>query len=393
MASTNFKNYMWLIDTLIGAGEQGLTLRQINDQYQLDIKEENLDRLRNGLPPVKERFTRHFEPISGKTFINWRAQIFRLFGIEINTPVYDNRYVVMNPEIWEKMQTLKEIVKILTEEEERGYKYTPLPYKKRGRKSKSTSMLTNLMCGLGEVEYDVSQFDFNNQSIPEMVDVVRFSMAIGESLIINYGKTRNQRGKILERHPYIFEPQQLKKINERWYVGGFIYPYGRRDLCTKTIYDAEQIRLYDNTGEDFVAPRYELSEEFDIYSIIPKNWEQTFDATKVVAMYLRVAWNIFEKHPFCQAQEKIKGGKAGLSDKYKIFTLPNADFLLQYFAYGDEVTVFTPRNKDVETGLEISKEQVAWLQHAKNEILPFNEKRIIVKRPPSAMREHKIENL
>lgn len=382
MPSTNFRDYRWLIDSLIDAGEQGLSLNQLNQQYQLDWQSENQERKKNGLPGLKQTLKRKFNPIKHNTFSNWRAQIYKLFGIIVDTPKYDNYYVITNPHLWDSPSSLKDLVQILVDEELRGYNPKPPTNIRRGRRAKVQTQTFGIVTGFLNKDdffkYGTPQFGYDEIDIPEMVDIIRFTMVIGEALVIHYSKTRNGSPKSSRKTSYVFEPQEIKQINGRWYVGGNIYPYGHRNLATKTTYDVEQIRLSDI--EDVMSPpRYEITEEFDMYSILPTDWKEQFDPNKVVSMETRVAWNIFEKQPFCQAQEKIVGGKEGLSDKYKIYVLPNEDFLLQYFSYGDEVSVFMPRNKVSETGLEISKEQVAWLQQTKNKIMPFNEKELIVK--------------
>lgn len=385
MASTNFRDYRWLIDTLVDAGEKGLSLKELNRQYQLDWKSENEERKRKNLPELKQTLKRKFNPIKHNTFSNWRVQIYKLFGFIVDTPKYDNYYVIMNPHLWESPSSLKDVVQILVEEELRGYDNKIPTNIKRGRRRKvqtqTLSMVTGLMTGDNFFQYGTPQLGYDEIDIPSMVDIIRFAMVIGEALVIHYGKTRNGSPKSSRKVPYVFEPQELKLIHGRWYVGGNIYPYGHRNLTAQTIYDVEQIRLFD-LEDPMSPPRYQINEEFDMYSILPLDWEKQFDPNKVVTMEIRVAWKIFEQQPFCQAQEKIAGGKAGISDKYKIYVLPNEDFLLQYFSYGDEVSVFMPRNKVSKTGLEISKEQLAWLQHTKKIIMPFNE---IEKRPPGEM--------
>ena len=62
---TPLKKYIWLVDTVMRAGDKGLTLRQIAEQYERD---ENIS---EGEPYARRTFQRH------------RDEILDLFGIEI----------------------------------------------------------------------------------------------------------------------------------------------------------------------------------------------------------------------------------------------------------------------------------------------------------------------
>ena len=59
------KKYIWLVDTLLRAGEKGLTLSQIADKYDYD------DDISNG------------DKFNGRTFHRHRKEIKTIFGIEI----------------------------------------------------------------------------------------------------------------------------------------------------------------------------------------------------------------------------------------------------------------------------------------------------------------------
>ena len=372
MANINLRELRWLIETLIEAGEDGMNIRNLNYHYNKDRETENRERKMSGLPSIPERLKHHFEAIKHNTLHYWRSKIYVLFGIVIESPNNDGVYIIKNPEVWEEQKTLKQIVTIMIEENKRSYQAGALPKQKRGRKPKAllTGFMSRFSNDYFDDYYEDSEekediFGYVDQSLPEMVDMIRFSMTMGESLIIKYSKTLNGSSGALRKISFVFEPQKLKEINGRWYVGGNIYPYGKRDKVIPTTFDVEQIKLAD-LEDGILVPRYELNEAFDMYAVLPEGWNELFNPNKVVSMYVRAAWNIFENKPFCQSQEKLDGGTEGLSDKYKLFVLPNEDFMLQYFSYGDEVSAFSPRNEENKTELDISKDQVSWLLRAKN---------------------------
>ena len=62
---TPLKKYIWLVDTVMRAGEKGLTLQQIAEKYSWN------DDVSNG------------EPYARRTFIRHREEVLDLFGIEI----------------------------------------------------------------------------------------------------------------------------------------------------------------------------------------------------------------------------------------------------------------------------------------------------------------------
>ena len=62
---TPLKKYIWLVDTLMRAGDTGLTIRQISDAF------EYADEIGNG------------EKYNGRTFHRHRNEVKDIFGIEI----------------------------------------------------------------------------------------------------------------------------------------------------------------------------------------------------------------------------------------------------------------------------------------------------------------------
>lgn len=63
---TTLKKYIWLVETLMRAGDTGLTLNQISDAYQYD------DEVSNGEKYIRRTFHRH------------RKEVKEIFGIEID---------------------------------------------------------------------------------------------------------------------------------------------------------------------------------------------------------------------------------------------------------------------------------------------------------------------
>ena len=400
MAQTNYRAYKWLIFLLADATDQrfGLTLAEINNSYKMhrdEIINEDIDAInrRYGLNDRKEREYEIVEDeetgemkvlnpdankwikkdtISYKTFLNWRAAIWKHFGINIQHPVIDgiakNSYIIENIEDLDVQKTLREMIVFLSEDEQRAY-VDKNPFKsnrsvKRDKKQSNTSATMGFIStGYNKEEYDNPNFGYQYVEEPEMVSVIRFAMTMGESLVIKYSKliqdTKNQ-DKVKDNN-FVLEPQQLKQINGRWYVIGNLYEYGNRDTIKTVIYDVERIKLSED--EDVMGPGYEVQEGYDLFNFISPNdwneWTQHFNPDSVVSMYLKVGGPLFEHQPFCPTQIKIEDNISYFV--YQIYVKPDKDFFIQYMAYGDEVRLFHPYDKNDIPPLVINEDQYHYL--------------------------------
>lgn len=346
MATTNYISYKCVIDVLENGDKRGYTLDYLNREYKLYIDELNVERRRKKMPPVQPLY-----PIKRTTFYNWRVQIWKQFGLIINTPVEDNRYVLTNPELLDENKTLRDMLEHLVQDEERGFETGTLTFSKRGRKPKQQAGtgMGFISSGFECICYDDPQFGYQYTQEPETVEMIQFSMALGEALVIR----RRERN-------FVFEPQQLVRINDRWYVAGYSYQYGETDPKRHlTVYDVERLQLAKE--EDIINPHYRVRDGFDIYSSLPADWNEHFNPDKVVSLYLRAAGVYLDRYPFCQAQEKIEGYQSILHNLYKVYVKPDRNFFVQYMAYGNEVRVFCPYKKIKKTDLDISEQQIMYL--------------------------------
>ena len=358
MALTNYRLYRWVINTLENADEYGYSFRSLQDLYK-QFRSETRKTL--GIKRTDEQNLKGPESLKRTTFYNWRVQIWVQFGLIIDTPVYDNYYTLTNKELLDENKKLRDMIDHLVEEEERGPQTETLIFSKRGRKPKNTQqpvqeqVMGFVSAGGGYVDYCNPQYGEVEE--PEMVGILRFLMTIGEALVIEYGKA----GRPKENpNRYVLEPQQLKSINGRWYVAGNLYEYGNRESARVSIYDVERIRICED--EDVVSPRYDVVEGFDIGNLVPVDWTNHFDADKVVSMYLKVAGNVIEKHPFCPAQMKVED-MGVLYTLYQVYLKPDKDFFTQYMAYGDElVVVFNPYNRIERTPIDLTDDQIRYLK-------------------------------
>ena len=73
---TTLNRYIWLVDTLVRAGQKGLTFEEINDKYRYN------DSISNG------------GEYALRTFHDHRKSVEEIFGIEIACNRSDNRYYI-----------------------------------------------------------------------------------------------------------------------------------------------------------------------------------------------------------------------------------------------------------------------------------------------------------
>ena len=372
MALTNYCIYKWLIFLLEKETDEqhGMTLKDISQRYLWDKNkifgyDPRTSRTRFGLPERKvvlvdaegRKHSEYLPPeISCKTFLNWRHAIYKQFGLLIQQTIFknivQNRYYLVNPELLDENRTLRATIEDLVNEEQRGYEAkTLLTVSPRGRKSKAEGVggtMGFVSVGGDNIDYHSPQYGHLEE--PEMVGMIQFAMTIGEALVIS---KRDDR--------FVFEPQQLKCINGRWYVAGDQYEYGNRETYKVVVYDVDKIRLCKDV--DIITPAYTVKDGFDIYNLMPEDWSDHFNPNKVVSLYLNVAANIFEDIPFCQAQEKLNVNVGVLhNNTYKVYLLPDKDFYIQYMSYGGEVMVVGCPANIHPSNTDITADQIKYLK-------------------------------
>ena len=390
MALTNYRAYKWLIELLDECPDEryGMTLEQIDKAYVADYRKIYnssipSSKTRTGITSKKKVFLKdHNESVTltYHTLINWRNAIWKEFGLiiwhpvikkkvnkeingikeEVEVEVVPNSYVLVNKELLNETKTLRETLEHLAEDEQRGYMAkSPFNVTNRGRKPKKpkdteTETMGFISLNDGQ-EYPDWQLGYKEE--PELVDIIRFSMSIGEALVIRNGKKN-----------VVLESQELKPINGRWYVIGNQYEYGDDDKESSqlVVYEVEDIQLSED--EDVSGPDYKVVKDFNSTHLMPWDWNKHFLPENVVSMYIRVRSSIFEIKPFCDTQVKVGEEKIGnLTDYiYKIYVKPNKDFLLPYLAYDDtRVKVCEAPDDTVKSDTDISEEQIKYLRSIK----------------------------
>ena len=388
MALTNYRAYKWLIELLDEYPDQkyGMSRAQIEKAYLSDYKKiYNTSipsgKTRTGITSQKKVFLKDSTEevvLTNKTLINWRNAIWKEFGLIIWHPVIrkkvnriingvkkeveeessSNTYIIYNRELLDQNKTLRETLEHLVEDEQRGYvSKSPFTAHVKGRPKSSTvkdATMGFVSIRSGE-EYPDYQLGYHEE--PEMLDIVRFSMSIGEALVIKVG-TKNM----------VLESQELKQINGRWYVIGNQYEYGDEDKESSqlVVHDVELLNLSDD--EDVVSPMYKVVKEFNSTHLMPWDWNEHFSPDKVVSLYIKVNGLIFENRPFSDTQMNLGNySQTNLPQYiYKIYVKPNKNFLLPYLAYdGTKVKVCEAPDDKVKSDTDITEEQINYLRSIK----------------------------
>lgn len=400
MALTNYRAYKWLIETLDNARDQkyGMTLKELNQDYKMHRYKIYGSGKRGLLSPeeIEKDYKWYKDPdnkktdkdyskkddLSYKTLINWRNAIWKEFGLVIWHPIVKGKeqksyYVIYNPEVLDEVHTLRKTLDHLAEDEERGYDnnanlaQTGITNVIKKYQDDIRASMSFVSLGSLNVNYLNPQLGNQYMEEPEMVSIIQFAMTIGEALVMNYSKVMTiedkNRWNYTPEELFVLEPQQLLFINGRWYVAGNIYPYRNPDNHRIAVYDVEKIKLYDG-DKDLETPSYNLQEGFDIYNLLPSDWNEHFNPDNVISLYLRAAGFFLDKNPFCEAQEKIEDYKSALYNLYKVFLKADEKFFVQYIAYGDELLAYNPYTHcQVErTSIDISDEQLSYLRNIRN---------------------------
>lgn len=196
--------YIWLIDTLIRAGQKGLTFEEINDKY------------------------RYNDSISGsgeyalRTFHDHRKAIVELFGIEITCNRSDNRYSIRDTE---DIKTPGYFRKWLLE----------------------TISLNNIISSNERLRDRILLED-----VPSTAQaLIPMLAAMKDNVAVNFLYHPFDKDVV---NPYnAFQPWNLKMYKRRWYVYGSVPEKGMRIFSLDRISDVELTNQIFQLPKDFDA--------------------------------------------------------------------------------------------------------------------------------------------
>lgn len=286
MVTELLQKYIWLVQTFVRAGEQGLTLGELSDRWE-------------------DRFD---SPYSRRTFNNHREAVEEVFGIRIECNRSTNRYFIgYSKDIIDENAETAWLINTFT---------------------------VNSMLALGKERLSgrIAVEDIPSGHIH--LTAIMEAMTSNNEIIIEYMKYTSN-----EVSSYTLRPYAVKESSRRWYVIG--YCIERKQLRVFGLDRVHQLRISDRT---FRMPAgFDVDEAFatSFGPYLPEGPGRTivFRAKETEARFLRDL-------PIHPSQKEIKISKTGgLSDRtvtFEIFASLNKAMIMEFCKHGSGIEVISP---------------------------------------------------
>ena len=286
MVTELLQKYIWLVQTFVRAGEQGLTLGELSDRWE-------------------DRFD---SPYSRRTFNNHREAVEEVFGIRIECNRSTNRYFIgYSKDIIDENAETAWLINTFT---------------------------VNSMLALGKERLSgrIAVEDIPSGHIH--LTAIMEAMTSNNEIIIEYMKYTSN-----EVSSYTLRPYAVKESARRWYVIG--YCIERKQLRVFGLDRVHQLRISDRT---FRMPAgFDVDEAFatSFGPYLPEGPGRTivFRAKETEARFLRDL-------PIHPSQKEIKISKTGgLSDRtvtFEIFASLNKAMIMEFCKHGSGIEVRSP---------------------------------------------------
>ena len=289
MVTELLQKYIWLIQTFIRAGENGLSLGQISGRWE-------------------DRFD---SPYSRRTFNNHREAVEEVFGIRIECNRSTNRYYIpFTEDITDDNAETAWLINTFT---------------------------VNNMLALGRERLSgrisVEDIPSGHRNLTSIME----AMTENREIRITYQKYTRA-----EADSYTLRPYALKEFAKRWYVVAHCL---ERDSIR--VYGLDRIQDLQVTSEAFKMPKnFDVDElfstSFGIYIPEEKGRTITFRTTPTEARFLRDL-------PVHTSQKEIASDSDSVT--FSIFVCPNKALIMEFCKYGSGLEVISPedvRNKVAE---------------------------------------------
>ncbi len=285
MVTELLQKYIWLVQTFIRAGENGLSLGEISDRWE-------------------NRFDSTY---SRRTFNNHREAVEEVFGIRIECNRSTSRYFIgSTDDITDDNAETAWLINTFT---------------------------VNNMLSLGKERLS------GRVSVEDIPSGHRHLTSIMEAMTENREiKIQYQKYTSAESDSYTLRPYAVKEFAKRWYI--VAYCIERKGL---RVYGLDRIRHLELTGESFRMPKnFDVDElfstSFGIYIPEEKGRTITFRTSPTDARFLRDL-------PLHSSQREISSD--GESVTFSIFVCPNKALVMEFCKYGSGLEVLSP--EDIRT--------------------------------------------
>ena len=280
MVTELLQKYIWLVHTFIRAGENGLSLEDITDKWEM-------------------RFDTSY---SRRTFNNHRAAVEEVFGISIGCNRSTNRYFIKSGE------------DLADDNGESAWLINSFTVNNMLRLSKEK------LQGRVSVEDIPSGHLYLTQVMEAMTENLE--------VIIDYHKYTSSESETLTIHPYA-----VKEYAKRWYI--IAYCKERDGL---RVYGLDRVRNIEVTGKKFrMMTGFDVDElfatSFGIYLPGGKGQTITFRCSESEAKFLRDL-------PIHRSQEELR--KEGDSVIFSIFVCPDKNLIMEICKHGNRIEIISP---------------------------------------------------
>ena len=293
MVTELLQKYIWLVQTFIRAGQNGLSLNEIVDRWE----------------------SRFDLPYSRRTFNNHREAVEDVFGIRIECNRSSNRYYIDYSE------------DVSDENAETAWLI-------------NTFTVNNILSlGKQRLSGRVSVEDIPSGHL--YLTGIMEAMTEGVEIKIDYQKYTSASAETLTLRPYA-----VKEFAKRWYLIAFCI---ERDGLR--VYGLDRITKLSNSEKKFkMAKSFDVDElfstSFGIYLPEGKARTITFRTSETEARFLRDL-------PLHRSQEEV--GRDGDTVTFSIFVCPDRNLIMEFCKYGSRIEVLSPDDIRETVGTELRK--------------------------------------
>lgn len=290
---TPLKKYIWLVDTVMRAGEKGLTLRQIAERYEQD---ENIS---DGEPYARRTFQRH------------RDEVLDLFGIEIECYSDGSEY---------------------------RYRIADNSSNDYFRRWLLDSIAVNrIVTDSREVARYISIESTNNTALPIVLE------ALKDLRLVNFDYKPYRKES--STHYFNFQPHALKMFERRWYLIGRYHKTHRTfalDRMTNVVLQEENFKR---------DPKFDLEKMFSgSYGIIVEDIPEESIWLKVEAHQA----NYLRSLPLHRSQMELNSKSEDYAI-FALRVRPTFDLRQKILSLGSAVEVLKPESLREEMREEVRR--------------------------------------
>lgn len=306
MVSELIGKYIWLVQSLIAAGDGGMTFKELNEKYS-------------------RRFGQAY---SRRTFNNHRLAVADLFGIDIECDRSTSRYLIpYSGDVLDNDESIGWLVNTFT---------------------------VNNLLSLGKERLSGRVSVEEIPSGQKYLTAIMQAMEDGKELEIVYGKYSSDSSETLHVQPFA-----VKEHEKRWYLVAFCHERAgadRRndDINAWRVYGLDRITSLQVTDVSFRMPKdFDVdgifSQSYGIY--FPKAGQKPvtirFKVTDEEARYLRDL-------PIHRSQMEENAAKGG-GRIFRIRVIPNRNLTMEFCRHAGRLEVLEPESVRQEVREELEK--------------------------------------